>query len=136
MKIEFFAPGEPKPQGSKNQFGQESCKLLPAWRSLVSLAAKQAMKGNAPTLNPVSVTASFSFSRPKSHFGTGSKAMVLRSDAPHKKAGKPDLDKLQRAIFDAMTGIVFKDDCQVWSVEAVKIYSDKPGVAVSVQVIE
>lgn len=134
--IVFFVPGLPAPQGSKDQFGRESCKLLPAWRSLVSVMAKQAMGGNAPTLSPVSVTATFAFPRPKSHFGTGSKAMVLRSDAPHKKAGKPDLDKLQRAIFDAMTGIVFKDDCQVWSVGAVKIYSDKPGVAVSVQVLE
>lgn len=133
MKIEFFVPGEPKPQGSKNQFGGESCKLLPAWRSLVSLAAKQAMKGETPTLRPVTVSVSFCFSRPKSHFGTGSKAMVLRSDAPHKKAGKPDLDKLQRAVFDAMTGIVFKDDCQVWCVDADKTYSNEPGASVIVR---
>jgi crossover junction endodeoxyribonuclease RusA len=81
-KIEFFVPGEPKPQGSKNQFGQESCKLLPAWRSLVSLAAKQAMKGESPTLKPVTVSVSFYFSRPKSHFGTGSRKLEKRNDAP------------------------------------------------------
>ena len=132
MKIEFFVPGEPKPQGSKDQFGRESCKLLPAWRSLVSLAAKQAMNGKAPTLSPVSVVLSFSFSRPKSHYGTGSKAMVLKGDAPQEKISKPDLDKLQRAVFDGMTGIVFKDDSQVWSVIATKDYAYEPGVAVSV----
>ena len=133
MNIEFFAPGEPKSQGSKNQFGGESCKQLPAWRSLVSLMAKQAMKGENPTDLPVTVSASFCFSRPKSHYRTGKKSGILRDDAPYKKAGKPDLDKLQRAIFDAMTGIVYKDDSQIWCVDADKTYSDEPGVSVIVR---
>jgi len=39
-----------------------------------------------------------------------------------KPAVKPDLDNLQKGLFDAMNGIVYKDDCQIVSVTAKKHY--------------
>jgi hypothetical protein len=35
---------------------------------------------------------------------------------------KPDIDKLVRAINDALTGILFTDDCQVVSISMTKDY--------------
>ncbi len=45
---------------------------------------------------------------------------------------KPDIDKLARAVLDAMTGIVFRDDAQVVSLLAAKRYHSEGGVEVEV----
>jgi len=46
---------------------------------------------------------------------------------------RPDLDKLVRAVFDALTNVVFKDDSQVVSVFASKRLAG-PGDTVGVTV--
>lgn len=52
---------------------------------------------------------------------------------------RPDIDKLTRTIFDAMTGIIYKDDCQIVSMAVTKRVAD-PGeeacVHISVDEIE
>jgi crossover junction endodeoxyribonuclease RusA len=131
--ISFFVPGIPATQGSKNQFGVESCKRLPEWRSLVSLMAKQQMDGKTPFDGPVKVLYSFWFPRAKNHFGTGKKSNSMRDDAPLYATAKGDIDKLQRAVNDAMTGIVYHDDKQISQVAAVKMYRETPGVGISVE---
>lgn len=40
---------------------------------------------------------------------------------------KPDIDKLIRPILDALTGIVYKDDCQVSKVTACKKWTNEIG---------
>ena len=49
---------------------------------------------------------------------------------------KPDLDNLDKAILDAMSGRVFKDDSQVCKLSAVKKYSYTPCTIVIVRKIE
>jgi Holliday junction resolvase RusA-like endonuclease len=50
---------------------------------------------------------------------------------------KPDLDKLQRAVLDGMTGHVFVDDSRVVSIAAEKFYAPTPkDVGVNVYVHE
>jgi Holliday junction resolvase RusA-like endonuclease len=46
---------------------------------------------------------------------------------------KPDIDNVEKAIFDGLNGVVWKDDVQVVSVTKRKRYSDTPGVAVTVR---
>jgi len=41
-----------------------------------------------------------------------------------------DLDKLVRAVLDALTGIVWKDDAQVVALKATKVQGVTPGVEV------
>ena len=41
---------------------------------------------------------------------------------------KPDLDNLQKALLDAMNGIVFEDDSQVADIRAVKRYTITGGI--------
>jgi Holliday junction resolvase RusA-like endonuclease len=48
----------------------------------------------------------------------------------------PDLDKLTRAVLDALTGIVWTDDAQVVAVAATKRRSATPGVTVTVTPVE
>jgi len=105
-------------------------KLIP-WRQEVAAAAHSKMR-DGPWKVPVQVSCTFFFPRPKAHFGTGRNAETLRPSAPKRPAGKPDIDKLVRAVLDAMTGIVFSDDSQVVALDAMKLYADMetPGVTV------
>ena len=45
---------------------------------------------------------------------------------------RPDIDNITKAILDGANGVVWKDDCQVWSLQAIKLWDDDPRVEVSV----
>jgi Holliday junction resolvase RusA-like endonuclease len=130
--IAFRVPGVPAPQGSKNPFGGESNPRTRPWRAAVSAEAALAMEGLEMILEPVHVTALFYFPRPKAHYRTGKNAHLMRDDAPAYKAGHPDLDKLQRAIGDSLTGIVVRDDKQIVAWNTVKLYGNQAGVEITV----
>ena len=106
----------------------ESSPHVGPWRERVALAAHNAEP--AMLTGALSVTLEFYFPRPKSHYRTGRNAHLLRDAAPDYPTGKPDIDKLARAILDALTGIWWDDDSRVVSLEAVKIYVDPIGVAI------
>jgi Holliday junction resolvase RusA-like endonuclease len=130
--IELVVYGVPAPQGSKAPYGGESNPRTKPWRAAVAAEAAEMMEWHASQasiyrhgfVGPVKVRATFFFPRPKSHYGTGKNATVLKDHAPVFHQSKPDGDKLARAIGDALTGIVFRDDSQiaVWRIE--KRYGD------------
>lgn len=100
---------------------------LKPWRKKVADAAAEEF-GDQPLLEgPVRVHARFIFERPKSHFGTGKNAEVLKEDVEHyiTSHAKGDLDKHLRAILDSLTGVVIKDDSQVVWIESAKVYGAK-----------
>lgn len=45
---------------------------------------------------------------------------------------RPDIDKLARAILDALSGIIYEDDKQVIWLSAEKRYSENPGADISI----
>ena len=66
----------------------------------------------------------FFFPRPKSHYRTGKHAADLKADAPLYHTNKPDVDKLERCVLDALTGVLWKDDSQVvYVAQKVKCYT-------------
>ena len=133
--IEFFAPGTPRPQGSLRPvvsrttgrtIVKPSAKML-AWRKVVAAYAKAAYKAK-PITGPVRVRFTFCFLRPAKHFGTGRNAKVLKANAPILHLIPPDVDKLTRAVCDALTGTIWADDSQVIEVYAVKRYNNQAGL--------
>jgi Holliday junction resolvase RusA-like endonuclease len=81
---------------------------------------------------PISLHLVFYFVRPRTHFKTGKKTWnVLREDAPLFYTSAPDVDKLARAVLDALSGILFIDDRQVAVLEARKLYARTPGLWIS-----
>ena len=44
--------------------------------------------------------------------------------------GKPDLDNLEKPLWDAMQGVFFQDDAQIIEKTITKVYSDNPRVEV------
>lgn len=49
---------------------------------------------------------------------------------------KPDVKNLAAGVEDAMTGIIFVDDCQICSLIASKAYGENPGVEIQVRRME
>lgn len=120
--IRFVVEGTARPQGSKRHVGNgimiESSKHVASWRNWVRMKASQTMQGRTPLTGPLIVSIAFGFDRPKKHF----LSKGLRPDAPTMHQGKPDIDKLLRAVLDALTGVVFTDDSQVASIRCHKRY--------------
>jgi hypothetical protein len=65
---------------------------------------------------PVALVITYSLLRPASHYGTGRNAGIVKPSAPQYPTarGTKDMDKLERAIFDALqAGGVVHDDAQI-----------------------
>jgi Holliday junction resolvase RusA-like endonuclease len=100
----------------------ESSKAVGPWREAVRAETQRIMA--VPLAGPVSVEAIFWLKRPQGHYRTGRNAHLLRDSAPDWSCGKPDLDKLARAILDGLTeGGAWKDDGQVASLYVRKRYA-------------
>lgn len=84
------------------------------WMKKVQRAAVAAMAGREVFTGPVKLTQDFYVERPLAHFGTGKNAGILKERfARAKPITKPDRLKLARAIEDACTNIVYRDDAQI-----------------------
>ena len=124
--------GEPQPQGSKTTIQQkgrrprviEDNPLTHPWRQAVAAAALEAIDGHELQTGPLRLSAVFVFRRPAGHFGTGRNAGRLKASAPNYCRTRPDVDKLLRAVGDALTGIVFRDDAQIVIAVAEKHYGE------------
>ncbi len=125
----FFLRGHPKPKGSwtpiKGKKGRifliHSSKFTAAWCKSIEKQVPLLWKHKIIT-GAVKTKFEFLLPKPKT---------VKRKYPIGKFEG--DLDKLVRAIFDAMTGTVYADDSQVVSSSETKRYTDKaPGVWVTV----
>lgn len=137
-------PGAPQQQGSKRSLGPgrpsiEDNRNLAPWRAdaIACLrAAALAQWGHAaesPINHGVSVAVRFVYGRPKGHYGTGRNAGRVKPSAPGWKTSAPDLDKLQRALGDALTQAgILRDDALIVHWDAVKIYGDRPEVLLSI----
>ncbi|WPM94370.1 RusA-like Holliday junction resolvase [Arthrobacter phage Cupello] len=80
---------------------------------------------------PVRVDLTFYMPRPAGHFRQDG---TLRASAPKWPAVKPDIDKLERAVFDAITAAgVWADDSRAVVVAKSKQYAD--GHEIGVQVL-
>jgi len=135
--LSFFAPGIPITQGSKTPMGVksgkcimvESAKGLKPWREAVKYAAIAEKNPDwIPFTGPVKLSALFAFPRPKNHYKGNDPTRELKPGAPfYHYLSQKDLDKLLRAVFDALTQAnVYRDDGQVAALEhVVKRYANQ-----------
>jgi Holliday junction resolvase RusA-like endonuclease len=139
--VRFAVYGRAQTQGSKKAVrAGKFAKVVDAnpgtkeWRRLVGQVAGEAMEegGHELMRGAVHLALTFFFARPKSHYGTGRNAGVLKDSAPARHTKKPDLSKLTRAVEDALSGIVYLDDSQVVWQDCGKGYGDPERVEVIV----
>lgn len=114
--------------------------IVAEWRAAALEARPAALPGTSCALaGPVAVTVTFWMPRPKHHYGAGRNAAVVRPSAPPRPIGKPDLDKLCRAVLDALSDAgAWQDDSQVCDLWATKEYAtadELPGAEIQVDPI-
>lgn len=145
----LWVDGVPIPQGSKSvaratgRTYDANPKLRP-WRKHVAdtVAAWRLITQQQTYTVPVAANLAFVLPRPKGHWRTGRNAHLLRDSAPRHPGVKPDLDKLVRAIFDALTTAqLWTDDALVCHATIAKRYphidgTEAPGVYISVWPID
>jgi crossover junction endodeoxyribonuclease RusA len=145
--LSFFVAGMPAPQGSKRHVGKgvmvESSKAVKPWRQDVTAAALDAITGLGdaaefePFTTAVDVRVTFYFPRPRSHYGTGRNANRLKDTAPDFVPTKPDVDKLLRSTFDALTAAgIWRDDNLAADVRTSKLYGAPTGARITIRTIE
>ena len=131
--IRIFVPGVPKPKGSVSAFpfkrkdgsvGTSIVHRAGAWEGTVATAASEQWRHSTPLDGPVSLHMTYYMPRPKT-------AKPSKRLYPHVR---PDIDKLERAVLDGLTGVVFSDDAQVVAIDHRKLYADgcSPGVKIIV----
>lgn len=122
MSLQITALGVPIPQGSTKAFMPRGARLpvvtadnarTKPWRQAIVDASREQMEGRRPIDGPVELRVVFYMPRPKS--------APKRVTEP---SAKPDLDKLVRAVGDALTAAgVWADDSRVVFVAARKVYA-------------
>jgi Holliday junction resolvase RusA-like endonuclease len=84
------------------------------WMQEVKHAAIAELSSIELITGAIELTAEFYFKRPGSHYGSGKNASTLKPSAPMIHAQSPDLAKLLRSLEDALSGVVWRDDKQVF----------------------
>lgn len=129
--IWLWVDGVPVPKGSTRSFVNPKtgrvvtladAKGIKPWSSILAWSARSAMGSAKPYEGPLFVALAFHLPRPK----------TVKRSLP---IVKPDLDKLERAVLDPLTGIVWIDDAQVVRLQSSKCYAGKlgPGVDITVR---
>jgi crossover junction endodeoxyribonuclease RusA len=150
--LELTVYGIAKPQGSKRGFVvngravlvDDNKHPLRSWREDVRTAALEsrarADMRSFPT-GPVGLFVTFYLPRPQTHYGLSHGERYLKPTAPVWVDKRPDLDKMLRAVCDALTSAgVYHDDAQVAQQQVLKAYAGgeyaamaEPGAWIRVQ---
>lgn len=119
--------GIPIPQGSKvvmrGRLIDVRSKDLKAWRTAIAVRARS--ERHDLLLEAVEVSLVFTLPKPK----------TVKRLLP---SVKPDVDKLARAVLDALTGVAYKDDAQVTDLIVRKRYrqpAESIGVSIRVRAL-
>ncbi len=138
-RITFFVSGTPKAEprprawaakiGCKYTARMYKAKTAEAWKNAIAMQAAKHVP-DSPIEGPVHCDLTFMMPRPK--------RLMRKCDPsePFAHTQKPDRDNLDKAVLDVLTVMGFwRDDCQVWSGMAMKMWCSKdglPGVMVSI----
>ncbi len=134
QQLDFIVLGKPQQRGSKDAIPipkrgggfitkangfpmlavKDSNEKSKSWMQEVRSAAAAAHGGRPLMMGAIELSIEFHFARPKSHYGSGKNASFVKSSAPRIHAQSPDLAKLIRCLEDALTGVVWLDDRQVY----------------------
>lgn len=131
--LDTFVVGRPAAQGSKRHVGKgvliEQSKAVGPWRTLVAWHVAQVWLHRAPLDGPVALKVEFVMPRPRSAPKRSTPAAIKR----------PDIDKMIRALLDAMTGICWRDDSQVvqvWAFKRMAEIDEQAGCRIQVGPVE
>ena len=135
-RLQFSVNMRAEPQGSSKAFvipgtnraivtsANTKMKTFRSEVTRMAMATLADMNCNEPMLGkhvPATISVIFYFTKPDS----------ISKGRVHPVV-KPDIDKLLRAVLDALTGVAFKDDAQVVETQTAKRYSHMDFVEITV----
>lgn len=137
-EFKLFVPGIARTSGSHKTFKGRIVHNNPkvkewmqkiSWYALKEFGERQILHTGA-----VQIEATFYLVRPQSHYGKGKNKDKLKPSAPKDHLTTPDGDKLRRAVQDALSTVIYKDDKQIVHGQEWKYYADnrQPGVMIKV----
>lgn len=138
--VSFLVQGRPRPQGSKRAMVNprtgravmvEQSKHVGNWRQDVRAAAAATGEEMFSVHDAVRVVVTFMLKRPKGH--TGKRGLLAAGRRKPYPTSVPDIDKLCRAVLDAITDVLIPDDSQVVSLWAQKAYASTDACHVTVE---
>lgn len=126
VELTIEVSGDPASQGSHSVINGRIVQVNSAkhkrWRNAVSFAALDLVTDGWELLDePLELSVIFYLPRPK----TATRA---------HPAVMPDVDKLLRAVFDSLSGVVYVDDSRIVRVFAQKAYADDRGPGAVIRV--
>lgn len=136
IKIEFTVFGNPKGLKRHRSFkrGNFIGNYDPSKNDKADfLAMAREHKPDKPLEIPLMLKLVCYFERPKSHYGTGSKANQLKANAPLFYTSTPDADNVMKFVCDALNGIFYKDDKQFAHCSITKKYDEVPRVELTIE---
>lgn len=110
-----------------------------SWRRAVEILGTQAarrMGMDGPRRDYWVIRLVVHLKRPKSHYGTGRNADVVKASSPLHPISKPDDDNYLKLAKDALEGIFWANDSQVVASTVVKTYSSWQGFEVEISTLE
>ena len=130
-RIAFTVLGTPATKGSTVSFlGDEGqiitrtdSQRLRGWSQSVADAAREAQATCAPKPTPVRIMARFVFAAPAS------------APARAFHVVRPDIDKVSRALLDALTGVCYEDDSQVIDLRVQKTVGPITQTFINVEIV-
>ena len=134
-EIKFEVPGNPKALKrhrtvKAGKFNREYDPSIDDKADFLAMAMNN--RPSVPLDQPLFVKYEFYFQRPKAHYGTGSKAHILKSSAPMWHTNTPDSDNLEKFINDALNTIFWKDDKCICAWSGIKKYSENPRIVLTI----
>ena len=99
------------------------------WEDDARMVARAEMGTNPPWIGPIrlSVVAEIAFPG-----GWPKWKLEALEEGLIRHTTRPDLDNIIKTAKDAMNGILWKDDCQVIEISAMKFYGERPRVMLQV----
>lgn len=143
MSVTLVIPGNPQGKGRARAFktpaghiGHYTPARTRTYEGMIRTQAIEAMGSVKPFEGPVLLTLRAVYPVPKS-WPKWKKGLVEAGQI--LPTVKPDIDNVEKAVKDALNGVVWKDDCQVCAVVKHKLYPESdeaPHVRIAISQIE
>lgn len=102
-------------------------------KNLIRYMTNNQIPRSAPFEGPISVCFTFGMPIPAST-NKSEREHLLKHPTPHVRPG--DIDNIQKTYLDTFNEILYKDDRQIFHVEAQKLYMEKPVVILDFKVYD
>lgn len=131
--MKFTIPGEPtgKARPRVTKWGTHNTEKTILYENLVKMCYQEQCGGY--TEKPLVAVISVYYGIPKS---TPKKNIKPMLDGEIRPCKKPDCDNIAKIVMDALNGIAYKDDTQVYLLMVEKFYSEKARVEVEITEVQ